>query len=115
MLAGPLGVAQVTRHPHPLVDPRRRGRRSDRTRLLDVVRAVRNRASPEVMAPVLAGKAFALGGAADVDQFPWGEDLDRERLAHLGQAGAAHPDFPEVALRLDAGLLELAGRGPVHL
>src|ERR671937_2167038 len=98
MLAGPLGVAQVTRHPHPLVDPRRRGRRSDRTRLLDVVRAVRNRASPEVMAPVLAGKAFALGGSADVDQLAGGEDLDRERLAHLGQTGAAQSDFAQIAL-----------------
>src|SRR5712691_4746205 len=109
---GPLRIAQLTRHAHPLVDARGRRGGADRAGLLDVVRAVRDRAAAEVMALVLAGKPLAFRGAGDVDPFAGGKEVGLERLADfIGGSIGLEANLANMAMGGNPSLLEVPGGG----
>src|SRR5205823_7478435 len=68
-------------HLHALEHARRSGRRADRPRLADVVRAVRLRTSVEVVTSDRAGESLPVGDAADLDLLPGLERLHGDVLA----------------------------------
>src|SRR4051794_3709364 len=86
------------------------GRRADRARRADVVRAVRLGALAEVVALDRALEALALRGAGDLDLLADLERLDRDRLAHR-QLARLVAELLDVAVRAGVGLLEVAQLG----
>src|SRR3954454_22470667 len=83
------------------------GRRADRARLADVVRAVRARAGAGVVALDRSLEPLADADAGDLDLVAGREDLDRHRLA-LDRAVDAAAELHELAVRADLELREVA-------
>src|SRR6476646_9082488 len=95
-------AAQPSGHLHALEDARRSGRRADRPRLADVVRAVRLRGT---VAPVALDRprgALADRDARDLDRVAGLESLHGHGLAD-GQLGTA-AELDQLAMRLHAVL-----------
>src|SRR4051794_30345933 len=102
-------AAHAAGHLDAFEDARRRGRRPDRARLADVVRAVADRASVEVVPLDGSLEALADAGAADLDGLARLERRNGHGLAHDSLARAAELD--EVPVRLDVVLLQVADLG----
>src|ERR671937_3160659 len=116
-LHGPRARAHVAGHPLTL-EYARRVRGADRPRLAHVHRPVRLGAAAEVVPAHHALEPLALARALDVDQLALGEDVRLQLLAHRDALEA--PELRDVAVRLQAGRLELAadrrrGLAPAHL
>src|SRR5262249_52187089 len=99
-------AAQPAGHLDPFEDPRRRRGRADRARLADVVRAMRGRAAPEVVALDRPGEPLADRDARDLDAVTGLESLDGHGLA-LGSPRQP-AKLQQVAVRRDAVLAEVA-------
>src|SRR5436305_1675091 len=89
--------AHVAGHLDPLEDAGRRGRRSDRARLADVVRAVRRRAAMEPVALDRALEPLADRGPGDLDLVARLEDLDRDVLT-LDRVGEMAAELDEMTV-----------------
>src|SRR4051812_32211962 len=100
-------AAHASGHLDALADARRCGRRADRARLADVVRAVRARPGAEVVALDRSLETLADADAGDLDLVAGREDLDRHRLA-LDRAVDAAAELHELAVRADLELREMA-------
>src|SRR5262249_4549336 len=92
-------------HADPLEHARRRRGGADRARLADVVRAVRHRATAEVVPLDRACEALADADAGDFDLVAGLERLDGHGLADGQLRGTAELDH--VAVRRGAGLLQV--------
>src|SRR5439155_17842678 len=107
-------AAQAAGHLHSLEHARGSRRRADRTRLADVVRPVALRAAVKTVSLDRAGKALAVGDAADLDLLAGLEHLDRHVLADDELALAAKLD--EAAVRaVDVVLLQVPELALRHL
>src|SRR5919197_2266792 len=100
-------AAEAAGHLDSLEDPRRRRGRAYRARLADVVRAVRGRATAEVVPLDRAGEALPDRDARNLDAVAGLEALDGDGLA-LGRPGQI-PELQQVPVRAHAVLAELAG------
>src|SRR5262249_9694031 len=100
-------------HAHALEDARRRRRRADRSRLADVVRAVRRRPAVELVPLDRSGKALAVRDAGDLHLLARLERLDGDVLADDERALAAQLEQPAVRAA-DRVLLPWAGLGLPH-
>src|SRR2546423_4208067 len=105
-------VAHLAGHAHALEDSCRVGG-ADGAGLADVHAAVAFGAAAEFVPLDEALETLALAGARDVDELAGFEDLGGEVLARLESLDAA--DLPDVAARVESGLLELAVHGCVAL
>src|SRR4051794_41178876 len=103
-------VAHLARPANALEHARRRGRRADRARSADVVRAVRHGSAREVVALDGALEALALRDARDLDLLALLERLDGHAVAHLELAGLV-AELHEVAHGRSVGLLQVTELG----